>query len=461
METRANYALIGLFTLAVFAGMMGFVYWFASGRSNGLKTSYRVIFTGSVSGLSRGSVVRFNGLRVGEVTVIDLVPSDPSRVMAIIEVEQKTPIKADTRARLEYQGLTGQASVQLSGGTANAPALTSPDGGRAVIFADRSDFQDLLETVQRISGRVDTVLNRVEKVVVDNEASISNTIKGVETFAKALADNSAGIGAFMANAGEVSQRVASLSSRLETLSGTADELLRAVDARSVNRAIGNVESFTQALAENRRNIDGILGDGAVLARRLSDSTAKLDSALVEIERLAKAVDATKVGRTIDNIDRFATLIGNSTAVVDKAVNDISSITETLRNAAPKVDQVLTAASNFLGANQGEGKSAFGDIGEAARSFRTLADNLNGRVAGFTDMASAIEKLAKSLDGRAREITAGINKLTSSGGRDIEALAADTRRAVNELNRATRNIARDPSQLITGGRPAIPEYSGQR
>jgi phospholipid/cholesterol/gamma-HCH transport system substrate-binding protein len=199
----------------------------------------------------------------------------------------------------------------------------------------------------------------------------------------------------------------------------------------------------------------------VLARRLSDSTAKLDSALVEIERLAKAVDATKVGRTIDNIDRFATLIGNSTAVVDKAVNDISSITETLRNAAPKVDQVLTAASNFLGANQGEGKSAFGDIGEAARSFRTLADNLNGRVAGFTDMASAIEKLAKSLDGRAREITAGINKLTSSGGRDIEALAADTRRAVNELNRATRNIARDPSQLITGGRPAIPEYSGQR
>jgi phospholipid/cholesterol/gamma-HCH transport system substrate-binding protein len=461
METRANYALIGLFTLAVFAGMMGFVYWFASGRSNGLKTSYRVIFTGSVSGLSRGSVVRFNGLRVGEVTVIDLVPSDPSRVMAIIEVEQKTPIKADTRARLEYQGLTGQASVQLSGGTANAPALTSPDGGRAVIFADRSDFQDLLETVQRISGRVDTVLNRVEKVVVDNEASISNTIKGVETFAKALADNSAGIGAFMANAGEVSQRVASLSSRLETLSVTADELLRAVDARSVNRAIGNVESFTQALAENRRNIDGILGDGAVLARRLSDSTAKLDSALVEIERLAKAVDATKVGRTIDNIDRFATLIGNSTEAVNKAVSDITSITETLRNAAPKVDQVLTAASNFLGANQGEGKSAFGDIGEAARSFRTLADNLNGRVAGFTDMASAIEKLAKSLDGRAREITAGINKLTSSGGRDIEALAADTRRAVNELNRATRNIARDPSQLITGGRPAIPEYSGQR
>jgi phospholipid/cholesterol/gamma-HCH transport system substrate-binding protein len=461
METRANYALIGLFTLAVFAGMLGFVYWFGSGRSDGQKTVYRVIFTGSVSGLSRGSLVRFNGLRVGEVTVLDLVPSDPSRVTALIEVEQKTPIKADTRARLEYQGLTGQASVQLSGGTANAPPLTAADGGRAVIFADRSDFQDLLETVQRISGRVDTVLNRVEKVVVDNEASISATIRGVETFAKALADNSAGIGAFMANAGEVSQRVASLSARLETLSVTADELLRAVDARSVNRTIANVEGFTQALADNRRNIDGILGDGAVLAKRLSESTVRLDGALAEIEKLAKAVDGQKLGRTVDNIDKFAAVIGGATGAVDKAVKDVAAITESLRAAAPKVDQVLSAATNFLGANQGEGKSAFGEIGETAKSFRGLADNLNGRVADFTNMAQAIEKLAKSLDGRTREITAGINKLTSSGGRDIEALAADARRAVNELNRATRNIARDPSQLITGGRPAIPEYSGQR
>jgi phospholipid/cholesterol/gamma-HCH transport system substrate-binding protein len=461
METRANYALIGLFTLAVFAGILGFVYWFASGRSNGQKTVYRVVFTGSVSGLNKGSVVRFNGLRVGEVTVIDLVPSDPSRVMALIEVEQKTPIKADTRARLEYQGLTGQASVQLSGGTANAPALTAPDGGRAVIFADRSDFQDLLETVQRISGRVDTVLNRIEKVVVDNEASISTTIRSVETFAKALADNSAGIGAFMSNAGEVSQRIASLSARLETLSITADDLLRNVDGRSVNRTIANVESFTQALADNRRNIDGILSDGAALTKRLSDTSVKRDGALTEIERLAKAVDSTKVGRTVDNIDRFAAVVGGSAAAVDKAMRDIASITESLRAAAPKVDQVLTAATSFLGANQGDGKSAFAEIGETAKSFRSLAENLNGRVVDFTEMAKAIERLAKNLDGRTREITVGLNRLTSSGGRDIEALAADARRAVNELNRATRNIARDPSQLITGGRTPIPEYSGQR
>jgi phospholipid/cholesterol/gamma-HCH transport system substrate-binding protein len=461
METRANYALIGLFTLAVFAGMLGFVYWFASGRSDGQKASYRIVFTGSVSGLSRGSIVRFNGLRVGEVTAIDLVPSDPSRVMAIIEIDQKTPVKVDTRARLEYQGLTGQASVQLSGGTSEAPALTAPDGGRPVIFADRSDFQDLLETAQRIAGRADSVLTSIEKVVTENQASISSTIRGVEVFAKALADNSAGIGAFLANVGEVSQRASSLSARLETLSVTAEELLRSVDARSVNRTIANVESFTQALADNRTNIDGILGDGAVLAKRLSESTVRLDSALAEIEKLAKAVDGEKIGRTVDNIDKFAGALGGATDTVNKVLRDVSIVTENLRSAAPKVDQVLQAAANFLGANEGEAKGAFSEVEATAKSFRALADNLNSRVVDFTRMTSAIELLAKNLDVRTRDITAGINRLTSSGGRDFEALASDARRAVNELNRATRSIAQDPSQLIRGGRPAIPEYSGQR
>ena len=461
METRANYALIGLFTLAVFAGILGFVYWFSSGRNNGQKTSYRIVFTGSISGLNRGSLVRFNGLRVGEVTVIDLLPNDPSRIMALIEVDQRTPIKTDTRARLEFQGLTGQASVQLSGGTAAAPVLSAPDGGRAVIFADRSDFQDILETAQRLSARTDAILARVEKIITDNEGSVGGTMRSIETFAKALADNSAGVGAFLASVGDTSQKISSLSARIETLSTTADELLKNVDAKSVNRAIGNIEGFTQSLADNRNNINGILADGATLTKRLSDTSQKLDSAFVEIERLAKSVDGAKVGRTVENIDKFATALGNNAEQADKTMKDIAAITSTLRGAADKVENVLTAASRFLGANEGEGKGAFAEIGETAKAFRGLASSLELRAVDFGDMAKSIERLARSLDKRTQEITAGINKLTNSGGRDIEALASDARRAVNEVNRAVRTLSRDPSQLITGGRPAIPEYAGQR
>jgi phospholipid/cholesterol/gamma-HCH transport system substrate-binding protein len=461
METRANYALIGLFTLAVFASMMGFVYWFASGRNTGTKLSYRVIFNGSVSGLNKGSVVRFNGLRVGEVTVIDLVPNEPSRVMAIIEVDQKTPVKADTRARLEYQGLTGQASVQLSGGTASAPALTSPDGGRAVIFADRSDFQDILETVQRLSGRTDAILGRIEKVIGDNENSIGGTIRSVEIFAKALADNSAGVGAFLSSIGETSQRISSLSTRLESLSTTTEQLLKNVDAASINRTLSNVENFSQALADNRKNIDGILTDGAVLTKRLTETSQKLETALVDIQRLTGSIDSQKISRTVDNIDRFTSVFGSNAAQTDRVLKDIADITATLRGSAKKVDDVLTAASSFLGANQEEGKGAFAEVGAAAKSFRELSASLQVRAVDFSEMAKSIDRLARNLDRRTQELTVGINRLTNSGGRDIEALTSDARKAVGEINRAVRSLGRDPSQIITGGRPQIPEYSGQR
>ena len=78
METRANYALIGAFTLAVIVAAFGFVFWFSGGDKSQRRQPVRVVFSGSVSGLSKGSFVLFNGLRVGEVTDVGFVPDDPA-----------------------------------------------------------------------------------------------------------------------------------------------------------------------------------------------------------------------------------------------------------------------------------------------------------------------------------------------------------------------------------------------
>src|SRR4051812_46027320 len=128
METRANYALIGVFTLAVIAAAFGFVYWFSGGGRGQRKQSVRIVFSGSVSGLSKGSVVLFNGLRVGEVTDLSLLPEDPRRVVAIVQVDNTTPIRADTRARLESQGLTGVSQIGLTGGEPGSPPLVAGPG---------------------------------------------------------------------------------------------------------------------------------------------------------------------------------------------------------------------------------------------------------------------------------------------------------------------------------------------
>ena len=122
METRANYVVTGAFTLAVIAGVFGFIFWFQNTGSGGERASYRVVFTGSVSGLRTGASVLFNGIRVGEVSGLALDAHDPRKVVATISVERAVPVRADTKVALAYQGLTGLAEVALTGGAAGRGA---------------------------------------------------------------------------------------------------------------------------------------------------------------------------------------------------------------------------------------------------------------------------------------------------------------------------------------------------
>jgi len=442
METRANYALVGLFTLAVIAAAFGFVWWFRSAASNGDRVSYRIVFTGSVSGLSKGSAVRFNGIGVGQVMQIELDPGDPSRAIAMIQVDPSTPVRTDTRARLEFQGLTGVASVHLTGREGNAPPLTNPDGSPPTIYADRSDFQDLFETAQRLAAKVDTVVEKVDKILTDGQAPIANTLRNFEGFSKAINENSPGISAFITQMTSTAQRFSSLSDRVEKLSESAEDILRTLDADSVNRSMANIEALTRTLADNRPQIDQFLKDASALTRSLNEAAPKLDSSLAEAGRILRAVDADKINRSVDNVDRFAARLGANSDQVDLIMKDARDITRKVNDAADRLDGVLKSAQEFLGdgTTQGQARGAMAEIGEAAKSIRILATNLDKRTA---------------------EITTGLKRFSSSGLREIEALSSDARRTVNDVSRTVRSLERNPQQLITGGRSNIPEYSGSR
>ena len=111
METRANYVLIGAFTLAVIAAAFGFVLWFQSLHTTKQRSPIRIVFEGPASGLRNGGSVNFNGIRIGEVVSVKL--DNPRRVVALAMVENNAPIRKDTLVGLEFQGLTGVAAISL------------------------------------------------------------------------------------------------------------------------------------------------------------------------------------------------------------------------------------------------------------------------------------------------------------------------------------------------------------
>ena len=182
METKASYTLIGFFTLAVIIGIFGFVYWFQNLGGTAERATFRIVFDSSVSGLRTGSAVMFNGIRIGEVTTLQLVPDKTERVLATILVDKNAPIREDTRVGLEFQGLTGIAAVALSGGTASKPPLAGTKDNPPVLTADRSATQDVTQAARE-------VLRRVDKLIADNEKSVHDALANIDSFTAALARN--------------------------------------------------------------------------------------------------------------------------------------------------------------------------------------------------------------------------------------------------------------------------------
>jgi phospholipid/cholesterol/gamma-HCH transport system substrate-binding protein len=179
METRARYALIGLFMLAVIIASFAFVYWLENKGGFGERTAYQIRFGGSTSGLLVGSSVLFNGIRVGEVTGLGLDPEHPEQVVATIGVDPGTPIRSDTQVGIETQGLTGGAVVTLRGGSATAEAVP-PQG---VLMAPPQAGQDWTQAARDAFQRVDDVL-------AENSDALQSAITNIDTFAGALARNS-------------------------------------------------------------------------------------------------------------------------------------------------------------------------------------------------------------------------------------------------------------------------------
>ena len=173
MEFNARYLLIAIFALAALAGGAGFVYWLENNGGFGPRTEYRIVYPVSVSGMARGGKVLFNGLQVGEIRDLTLDANRPDAFIAIVSVDARTPVRQDTTAGIDYEGLTGAANVMLTGGSAQSPLLQGSDGQPPVIIADPLASRSWTQAAARALGSLETVFS-------GNKDRFENILKGLE-----------------------------------------------------------------------------------------------------------------------------------------------------------------------------------------------------------------------------------------------------------------------------------------
>jgi phospholipid/cholesterol/gamma-HCH transport system substrate-binding protein len=177
METRAPFVVVGAFVLVAIMAVFGFVYWLHNTGGLGPRTTYHVQFDGSVPGLLIGAGVLFNGIRVGEVTDLGLAPDSPRRVNATISVATTTPVRADTRVGLEFQGLTGVPVIALEGGM-----QLGNSGPVPMLIAEPGAGRSMTQAARDALLRVDTVLS-------ENSGPLKDTIANFKVFSEGLARN--------------------------------------------------------------------------------------------------------------------------------------------------------------------------------------------------------------------------------------------------------------------------------
>ena len=264
METRASYVLIGAFTLGVLVLAVAFVLWMGKTSLDREFDEYDIIFREAVTGLSVSGAVQYNGIQIGEVRRLSLDPKDPSRVIAHIRVAADTPVRTDTRAKLTFTGLTGVATIQLSGGSVAAPPLLPREGQHhGTIVADDSALQKLMVSGEDMVTSMNELLLRVSTLFSQqNIDKVSETLAHLESLSGEVAGSGGDIRRALADLAEAGKAMKQTLARADTLIARLDR------ASTTTQSLLDVEA-REALAEMRDSLAAVRrvaeGADAVLA----------------------------------------------------------------------------------------------------------------------------------------------------------------------------------------------------
>ncbi|MBK1839497.1 MCE family protein [Azospirillum sp. YIM B02556] len=299
METRASYILVGSFVLALVAGLLVFTAWIAKVQLDETRETYRIYFSGSVTGLQQGSPVRYRGVPVGTVSDIRLDPDNVTRVRVTIMVQNGTPVMSDSIASLEVQGITGGAYVQISGGTMGGKHLTATDADGVLTIPSRpSSLTAVVDSAPQLVNRALEVITKLgEMLNGENQKAIADILANARTISAELARASAGLEETMAQARrtligfeavgpQLDRTLAQAHDTLATVDGAAKQL--GGETRELLRSLKRTSDTLNGLvAENREPVRDFTATGlyelTLLITQLRDLSGQLSRVVTRIE----------------------------------------------------------------------------------------------------------------------------------------------------------------------------------
>jgi phospholipid/cholesterol/gamma-HCH transport system substrate-binding protein len=500
METRANFVLIGAFTLFGILGSLGFFLWLAKVEVDRQYAYYDVLFH-DVSGLGEAGDVRYNGLPVGQVVRLALDPADPSKVRIRIEVVAETPVKTDTVATLELQGVTGVSYVSLSGGTPDSARLQSAPGEKyPLIQSRRSAFQSLFESGPELLNKAIVLLENIDSMInTQNRTAIANILSNLDSASGELNSTLSDFSTLSAELSQAAARIAAFTDHLDEVADSATIALDSADetlktARvAIEKAGPLIEGATQTLASAQQTFEsanglmedelpGLIGQveatasaietvvtdvggkaGVVVGKidRLSDVViARLNEAETTLVKLDVALDTaavmmTSIDETARSVDALvkgdgAALVADARRAVSAAneaitaanrvlVDDLPKIVADIRSVTSTVNRIVAQVGEDLTGVTGKLDGIASNVDTAILSATETFRNANVTLAAVTATMTTAEGTLNT----ANEIFVGVNRIIDE---DVQVIVADVRSGVASMNTALEQVSTDLPEI---------------
>jgi phospholipid/cholesterol/gamma-HCH transport system substrate-binding protein len=257
METRANYVAVGAFVVVLLAGAAAVMIWLIGGQFNEKLAYFHMSFAGSISGLTKDSTVRYNGVPVGKVTDITIDKENPNHISVVVALDPGTEIRRDATATLASQGLTGGSYVEISGGTSEAPPYINqfqPPG--PLIRSRPGGLQSIFDKAPEVMEKLLAIEDQIHDILGGkNRAAIDETVENVRKLTATLAAHSDQLGQIVDNAADATQQIDELAKSANKVMAKANGVVDHVDHAftsfdTASTKIGNLAGHGDKLIDN-------------------------------------------------------------------------------------------------------------------------------------------------------------------------------------------------------------------
>ncbi len=430
METRANYILIGAFTLAGILGAFGFFLWLAKFEVTRQYAYYDVLFD-NVSGLTAAGGVSYNGLPAGQVVSLRLDEEDPSKIRVRLEVDAEIPVTTETIAQLQSLGVTGVSYVELSGGSPDAERLPQ----NSVIKSKRSAIQSIFDGAPKVLDEAVELLENLNKVVDDGNR-------------KAVSD-------ILDNLASASGRLDKTLSDFESLSGDLGSAAREISA------------FTQRLDQVANTAETTLSTGTETLNSIKDATqtakSTLETAQTTIANVDKVIEEDIrpfISRGTELADHLIVLSEEGSYTLGTVTETFTNANETLASISSAMESANTALASAERAFDSANRVMDEDVSAVVADIRNAADQVATTVSKVTDSINSISENVLSASESASDLIGTVDNIVQDNRRQVSdflrvglpqfvRFIEESQRLVISLDRLVDRVERDPARFLLG------------